>query len=148
MPDDAARHQASDAVLHPAEVDRRKAALRRLKDELAAHGIESVLAGRHVLKLSSTAPRSQSGPVDPELHIWSTRDHVTTDGQQYQFADGTVHATDDPAGAAGHVIATRTRDNAGPGQPAAAASSDVAPPGRTIGPGESALRRLIDDGII
>jgi hypothetical protein len=150
MRDDTAGHPATDAeaVLPPAEANRRKAVLRRLKDELAARSVESVLAGRHVLRLSTAAPWSQSGPINPELHIPSTGIRITTDGHRYQLTDGTVHDTDDPASAADHVIAAEVRNNAGPGQPAPSASDDPAPPTRVIGPGEQALRQLIDDGII
>lgn len=71
---------------------------------------------------------------------------VTTDGERYLFADGTAHAADDPASVAGHVVASTAGSNADPGQPTDVAGADE--PVRVIGPGEQALRQLIDDGII
>lgn len=108
MQDDPAE-QATRRVLTSDEADRRKAVLTRLRDELATRGIESVLAGRHTLILSGCGPWAPSGPGDPELHVLGVggRCIVATDGQRYQFAEGSTHSADDPSGAAGYVLAAR-----------------------------------------
>ena len=140
MPDDLADEEP---VLAGAEADRRKAALGRLQDALAAEGLESVLVGRQVLALRARGPVLPSRR-DPQLHVLGPGQcHVvTTDGGHYRFADGSSHPADDPGGAAGCVLSA----DIAPGRvaPVRAERAD----GLVAGVGERALRRLRDTGVI
>jgi len=69
MQDDSAGPAPRRAVLAGQEADHRKAVLTRLQEVLAVHGLESVLAARHILVLRGAGPAQPSGPGDPELHI-------------------------------------------------------------------------------
>src|SRR4051812_29065226 len=89
MPDDLAEQ---GPTLTGAEAGRRKALLARLQDELATQGFQSVLVGRQVLSLRDRGPVPPSRR-NPELHVSGPGQCrvVTTDGDQYCFADGSSH---------------------------------------------------------
>jgi hypothetical protein len=142
MREDTAERATAVTMLTDAEALRRKAVLRRLQVELAAIGIESVLAGRHRLSLKDSGPWSPSGRVDPELHVLGAGNRfvVTTDGERYLFEGSVVHTAADPTGAAAHA--------AGIVIPAQTAGHEPGAAGRFMGAGERALRQLIDDGVI
>ena len=153
MQEDLAAQPSRRAALTGHEVDRRKALLARLQDELAAEGFESVLVGRHALTLRSPSGglAQPSSPRDPELHVAGAgRCHVvTTDGRHYRFADSGMHPADDPYGAAGFVLSA----SAGPGAegrqvPVPADHGTGGRDLRLVGAGERALRQLRDDGVI
>jgi hypothetical protein len=153
MQDDHAGMAPRRIALAGDEAGRRKVVLARLQDALAARGAGSVLVGRHILSLRGAGPARRSGPGDPELHVYGAgcRHVVTTDGRQYQFADGGTHPADDPHGAAGRVVSASTcDDDGGTGRPDSVAPEhrDGGRGGVTPGAGERALRRLRDDGII
>jgi len=151
MQDDLAEQASRRMVLAGAEVDRRKVVLIRLQDALAARGFESVIVGRHALKLSGRGPAQPSRPGDPELHVLGAgRCHiVTTDGRLYRFADNRMHSADDPGGAAGCMLSADLGHDCAGRQPPAPVDHGVGGRDRTaIGVGERALRRLRDDGVI
>jgi hypothetical protein len=151
MHDTNAEAASRPTILDREEANRRKAALARLQDELADLGVESVLVGRHVLRLSGPGPWQPSGPADPELHVLATnwRCTVTTDGERYQLINGAKHPADDPAGAARHLLDVGTRrDYSGSPVPALLVAHQPAREVRAIGAGERALRQLRDDGVI
>jgi len=150
MRDDLAERATREIVLADAEADRRKAVLRRLKAELAALGVESVLVGRHLLRLSGTAPWSPSGPVDPELHVLAAGCPctITTNGGRYLLPGGAERPAADPAGAAARILAAERPGDRGLTVLAQAGGHGRGEPGRVIGAGEGALRQLIDDGLV
>ncbi len=98
---------ASPVLLKP-EVTHRVTLLAELQAALTAHGVQSVLARNRRLVLSSSGRGpNQSGPTDPQLHIFRDDDQTdlaTTDGTSYRFADGRTHPADDAHGAAMTVI--------------------------------------------
>ena len=148
MQDDPAGQAPGRAILAGEEADRRKAALARLQDALAARGVESVVVGRHAMTPRSAGPAQQPGAGDPELHVLAADCQiVSADGQRYHFADGSTHSADDPCGAAGRVLSAGMRcGRAGPQPPV---PTDHGAGGRDgMGAGERALRRLCDEGII
>jgi hypothetical protein len=138
-------------VLAGHEAARRRAVLVSLQEVLTAHGLESVLAGWHILTLGGTGPALASGPGDPELHVLGDgrRQVITTDGRSYHFADAGPHPASDPGGAARRVLFADIRsDWNGRQQHAAADQGAVTQEGPVIGAGERALRRLRDEGVI
>jgi len=151
MQDDPAGPAPGREVLAGQEADRRKAVLTRLQEVLAVHGLESVLAARHILVLRGAGPAQPSGPGDPELHILGggRRQVITTDGRRYHFGNAGTHPADDPGGAAGRVLFADIRHDWNGHQPPASADHGAARrDGTVIGAGEGALRRLRDEGVI
>jgi hypothetical protein len=151
MQDDLAEQASRRTVLADAEVDRRKVVLIRLQDALAAQGVESVIVGRHALKLSGRGPAQPSRPADPELRVLGADRCriVTTDGRYYRFGDSRMHPADDPRGAARSVLSADVGHDASGRQVPALADRGAGGRDRTaIGVGERALRRLRDDGVI
>ena len=149
MQDDPSENAARRTVLASEEVNRRKAVLILLQDELAATGVESVVVGRRALTLRGAGPAPYR-PADPELHVFAADRSrvVTTDGRHYRFADGRVHLADDPRGAARCVLsADACQDDTGC-QASVPASHALGRRDGTAGAGERALRNLGCDGVI
>ena len=90
------------AVLSRDEACRRALLLTDLRDALAKRSVEALVVTRRRVVLRADFSGGPSGPTDPALYVFldGTVAIATTDGTNYQLADGVLDAVSDPDAAA------------------------------------------------